>query len=518
MTCTPYDPAPGDFYNTLGWGTQSQGPWTFGLKQGSTDTYELKKNGVVMSSLYIPNPGAVRWIFFPNTNFLAVRDAATSGGFVHFRIWIFDLLGTTVNQYGLQGGPYSGSGTSPQLHFHPTQDGLAFFIFIADGLPNSSKQHIVFRTDTGSQICSYGPIFNETAQRMARITSSHTVQIGTSPAPSGFNVLVESPLGQCQVQPSTTLNLPEAVVGGPPALAITTKQFTIKNSGKECLQVNSIQNNPPFSAEPSSGTLPACIDSGSSTSFKVTFAPTTPGQSDKELTITCTPAAGDSKIRCVANARSPRAKLTVNPSTQLLFGKQPVNSSTTKDVTLSNDGEVDLTISASTPDPQTALAFQWANPPTTLGYGGSCDIPITFKPPAKGDFQGQITITNETDNTDHKITLIGSGCEATPEIQVPTAPFPPFGEVQTGFRMVRYIRVKNPGEGTLVFSAHIDGVDKALFGLMNDPPNDSIVDVVNNRSYVVDPISPCGSGPSGEGEVIVAVVFFANDTPRNSTS
>jgi len=82
MTCTPYNPALGLFYNTLTWGMTSQNPWSVTLitANGTNDPHDtvvIQKNGAEAARLTIRNPQTTRWIFFPK-DFLAVRDVVAA--------------------------------------------------------------------------------------------------------------------------------------------------------------------------------------------------------------------------------------------------------------------------------------------------------------------------------------------------------------------------------------------------------------------------------------------------------
>ncbi len=507
MACTPFNPAVGQFVS-YAWGLVSPNPWNFAPKQGNNETYQLKKNGVVADELWIPNAASVRWIFFPGGNFLIVRNATNSGGMDDYRFWVFDLRNAAVTHYDGGGGPWSLS-AGAQFNFHASPDGMAFFLFAADSMPNSTKQHIVFRSDTGDLLCSWGQIFNVQAPRIAEISNARTIRILTSPD----TLYTECPLpsGKCDVQPHSQ-NFQEAVVGGPAALAKTTKQFTIKNTGNDCMRVSSIADAAPFTVTSTSKPLPADLGAGDSMTVTVTFSPVAVGNfGPTNLMVACTPVNGDDKLICSGNARAPIKKLTLVPGS-LSFGKQPAGSSTPKTLKLRNDGEVQLSVSvAASP---AGISFTWAAYNGNIAVGNAQDIAVTFKPIAEGPASATLTVNDATSGNAQNVALSGSGCVANAEMIVPPAPFPVFGQVQRGFRMVRLITVKNTGDGQLTFTARIDGADKALFGQMQSLAVGSVVNVVNTRVYSVDPVSPCGAGSSGSGETEVAVVFFANDQPR----
>ena len=506
MACTPYNPAVGLFYHTYGWGTTSPNPWHFGLKPGTTETYQLKKSGTPVDELWISGAGEVRWLFFPTNNFLAVRDVKTSGGTDDYRVWIFDLRGSTVTHYQAATGPYWGKNPS-DLHIHPNPDGLAFFMFISES-QDRSKDHFVFRTDTGEQICGNLASISSLQDRRAEITITRTVKItyGTTTLKT-----CNLPSGNCDVQPDSP-KFTDAVVGGSPALATTTSQVTIKNIGNDCLIINSIGDVAPFSVTATSQPLPVSLVANGSITVTITFAPPdVRSYGPVDLPVTRDPAQGDDKIRCSATARPPTLKLSLTPQA-LHFGKQPVGSSKSLPLTLRNDGEVQLAVNV--PAPPAGIPFTWAPYTGTLAAGGPKNINVTFTPISENGAAAKLTVNSTTEGKTYNVNLDGSGCIANAEIVVPPAPFPAFGQVQQGFRLIRYITIINSGDGQLTFNARIDGADQALYGLMLDPPADSVINVEKNRHYVVDPVSPCGPGTAGTGKSTVAVVFFANDAPR----
>lgn len=517
MACQPYSPTPGLFFNTSPtWTNTPKGSWSF---QCSGDIMQLKNGTDVVDSVSVPLGSTCNWLWFQATKFVALRSAVTSGGFVDYKLWIFDLrTAAAVTHYQVPEILMTDAGHG--LTLNPAPDDSAFFIWLSTSTFNESKNHAVYRSDRPMMLCSAGPVTPmDPVQRLAEFIAGQ-VWIYVSPGPplppphTGGGTIIgrcDLPSGNCDVQPDSQ-NFPEVVVGGPAALATTTRQFTIKNTGNDCLSIGPIANVAPFSVTATSKTLPADLNAGESVIVTVTFAPNTVGGSGPiDLAVTRTPAKGDDKMRCSGNARAPVEKLTLIP-TSLPFGKHPVGSSNSLSLKLRNDGEVPLSLSfAASP---TGIPFAWSSYNSTLAIGASQVIPVAFIPISEGPASATLTVIDTTSGATHSIPLSGSGCIANAEIIMPPAPFPAFGQVQRGFRMVRFITVKNTGDGPLTFTARIDGADKVLYGVVQAPPAESIVNVVNTRSYSVDPVSPCGPGPAGSGETTVAVVFFANDVPR----
>ena len=148
--------------------------------------------------------------------------------------------------------------------------------------------------------------------------------------------------------------------------------------------------------------------------------------------------------------------------------------------------------------------------------GQSHPIALTFTPPSEGPHSATLSVVSSAPSSPHAITLLGEGCVANAEIAVPPTTPIDFGQVQKGFRTVRFFEVQNPGDGSLTFNGAVAGPDAALFGLPD--ANGSVTNTPPNRSYTADPVSPCGPGAAGSGKTIVAVSFFANDNPKVATA
>lgn len=184
-----YQPQPGLFINNLTFGTPSGNIWTFKPESlnDQNKKAQLLRGDTVIDTLYLHDlidPGATRWIFFQNNTFLIVRHQIPK----EVVLYVYDLRqGQQSRRYKVGHGPFSVTSPNAQINFHPSQDGLAFFIFVSgDGLPNETKIHRAIRTDTGDLLCSWGSIQPPTPtelQRLAEITTTRKVRILTSPAP-----------------------------------------------------------------------------------------------------------------------------------------------------------------------------------------------------------------------------------------------------------------------------------------------------------------------------------------------
>ncbi len=110
------------------------------------------------------------------------------------------------------------------------------------------------------------------------------------------------------------------------------------------------------------------------------------------------------KIEVEGDSGLPEVTLS---DTNLNFGDQVINSSSTaQDVTLSNTGNLPLTIS----DIAASGEFAQTNDcPATLDFGDSCTLSPTFEPTSLGDLTGELSITDDAEDSPQTVSLNGVG-------------------------------------------------------------------------------------------------------------
>ena len=508
MSCTPFVVNPGLFIdaNSTAWSNAPN--TTMGGKTVTKTAAGITATGPTGSVFHSELAGRVlRYMFFGSNNYLLILDSETGGGAITRRVSLIDFTTTPPTEKPIITGLASSSAV-PQPNVQYSQGtGSAFLIFNSTG---TEIQNLgIYRGDNGTILCPGPPPFVATLEISGEATATELrikhggTTIASCPLPSG----------NCSVQP-TSQTFPDAVVGGAPALAATTRQFTIRNTGNDCLTINAIGNVPPFSVTATSIPLPASLNPGQMMTVTVTFSPSTIGVfGPTNLPITRTPAKGDSALVCRGTGRQPIRKIGFS-ATSLSFGKVPVGTPKILTLQIQNRGETDLNASLAASPP--GSPFQWSAFNGVLPYGGSQPLPITFTPIAEGSATATISVTSNDPASPSAIALSGEGCIANADILVPPAAPINFGQIQRGFRTVRFITIKNTGDGPLTFTGRITGADASLYGLQL--PEGSITDVLSARNYTVDPVSPCGALSAGSGETIVAVAFFANDTPRTTNA
>lgn len=501
MACQPFvPPQPGLFINvTQGvWSNANQSP-----AAGKSATYSGGTLTVVgpNGSLSIPPAGTqvVRHKFFGPTNFLAVLVSESGPGPRQHWMSIIDFTAPSIQQRSVLNVLSDSAGSPPWLQ-HANGSGSACLVGAPTGFGVAGLA--ILRSDTGVTICPGPPPFNPTQQIIGEATAT-ALQIKHG------NTIIGGPCnfpsGRLDVIPNSQ-SFPTVTVGGC-ASSPSTRQFTLKNSGDDCLAINGVTPAAPYSVTGQSTPFPADLNPGQTMTVTVTFAPTAAGSfNNVSLAVSRTPAVGDSSLICSGQAQQAQPALSATPALAN-FGSVPVGSSAAATVTVKNTGGVPLTVQAA----GSSGVFSW-NPlgPTTLSCGQQTTISVTFTPTAEGPQSATLTVTSPS-TSDKVVQLSGSGCVPDAKIQAPPAPFPAYGQVRQNYRMPRFATVRNTGDDTLTFTATISGPDAALFGLMK--PSQSITDVVATRTYIVQPVARCGPGPTGDGAEEVAVVFFANAAP-----
>jgi len=396
---------------------------------------------------------------------------------------------------------------------NPSQgNGVAFLAYGQDGTQHTDVA--IHRSDNGNILCALGAPIVPTGQTCANATATQLI-IYYSTNNTSHQQSCNLPTGKCTITPSSQ-TFPDVAVGGCP-FTPPTKQFTIKNSGDDCLTINSISSMPPFSVQSTTPNLPVTLSTNDTVDVTVAFSPTAVGdwrgQNSIKLNVLTIPANGDNKLVCEGRAVAAQPKVQFN---QIVFdfGTEPVgNAAPTQTLNITNNGSAPLVVSVPV---LSVSGFSCAGWNGTLDCGKSQTIALGFKPPSEGPQSATLNITTNATGSPHPIQLKGSGCLANALIDVPQLAPISFGQVEQVYRTVRFFKVLNTGDGQLTFKASISGPDAALFGLPD--PLGSVTNPPNNRLYTVDPVSRCGGGQTGTGETVVAVSFFANDTPPKIAS
>src|SRR5205807_9838699 len=94
----------------------------------------------------------------------------------------------------------------------------------------------------------------------------------------------------------------------------------------------------------------------------------------------------------------------------LQFPQQPVLSTTTRDVTLTNTGTAPLALSSVSAGGDFGATHNWPRPPATLAPNAACTITVSFTPSTgNGTINGSLVLTDNAGSGAESIPLSGSG-------------------------------------------------------------------------------------------------------------
>jgi len=476
----------------------------------SSDHITVERSG---QSGSVSSYGDFMYAVFGDLGFVALLKRESGAGTITWRVSMVDTTGSSIGSTLLFSTLLPSSTQMPQLARSQGNGRLAFF-YSATSTANTVEHMMIVRSDDGSMVLSGpGTISNLNSNVVAEITATeliiHHPNTGSNDDTSG-----PRPTGSLTVSPNSQ-DFGEAVLGSSePSLATTTRSFTLGNDGTDCITVNAIGNDAPFSVTPGSlAALPIELDPGETVTVDVQFVPTTTGNNiHGSLPITRTPANGESTLECTGDARNAEAEISLS-RTSINFGTIPHPGTDTESFTVTNSGEIDVFVNI--PSPPSGSAFTW----TTVGTlslpvsGPAITVPVTFTTP--GDFAASpVTLTiTPSSGSSRSITFNGAGCIANGVMVAPPAAPIDFGQIERGYRTVRFIEVQNTGDGDLTFTARISaGADPShapLFGLVL--PDTDITDAPDSRMFTVPPVTRCGPGVTGDGKVTVAVSFYADE-------
>src|ERR1700722_15852748 len=203
-------------------------------------------------------------------------------------------------------------------------------------------------------------------------------------------------------------------------------------------------------------------------SFEISFSPTTVGPAEAFATIT-DDAPGSPHVLSVVGIGS--GALAVLSSTSLSFGSQPQGTSTSKAVTLFNQGNLPLTVMNLTLAGSDASQF---NPPSgcdssSIAGGASCTINVVFAPQGTGPYQAEIDIIDNSGGltaAKQVIALSGTGIAASPIANLSPASLT-FGTLAVGATSgPQAITLRNLGSAALTLSqVTFTGTDAASFAV-----------------------------------------------------
>lgn len=457
--------------------------------------------------------GDFRYAVFGASQFIAILNV--DGG--NRTVFIVDATGpslTTTNVHSQPGVPASQA--NPIISMSPGSGSL-MFVWSGTGTPNATNALSIVRSDNGDNVLNHLGVSSSTQVPFAEVTATqlvihHNTTFSTTPTTG------PRPAGSLTVTPSPAV-FGQAVLGATnPALATITRTFTLGNSGSDCIDVTNITDSLPYRLTAASrALLPIQLEPGQTRSVDVNFAPMTVGTFNQALAISRSPANGASTLTCQGSSRLATASIGTS-TTAVSFGSIPhPGTASPRTFTVTNTGDLDVTISIDPPPGVSAFGWTTAMNQALPAGGAPFTVTVTFT--TEGDFASaqQTIVITPSQGTARQVTVNGEGCVANAAISVPAIAPLNFGQIERGFRTVRFIVVTNTGDGDLTFRARITpgavAAQTANFGIVL--PDNDITDAPDTRTYTVLPATRCGPGATGPNETAVAVGFFADGPNGN---
>jgi Cep192 domain 4/Abnormal spindle-like microcephaly-assoc'd, ASPM-SPD-2-Hydin/HYDIN/CFA65/VesB-like, Ig-like domain len=196
-------------------------------------------------------------------------------------------------------------------------------------------------------------------------------------------------------------------------------------------------------------TAPASLTAGQTTSFTVTFAPTTGGSKSGSVSITSNAPGSPLVINLSGSGTATQATMTTNPS-PVVFNNVNVGSNSTQTVTLTNTGNAALNISAATISGSGYTMSLTA--PKTIDAGANAQFTVKFAPTASGSSAGSIQIISNAVGSPATISLSGTGVATQSTMTVNPSPLA-FNNINVGSNLTQTVTLTNTGNAALNISA-----------------------------------------------------------------
>jgi len=198
-----------------------------------------------------------------------------------------------------------------------------------------------------------------------------------------------------------------------------TQTLQLTNSGNAPLQISSISlSNKEFAI--SGPSLPRTVLPAITVDYTLAFTPTTPGNASASLTIKSNAPQSLPSISLAGVAEKVVVSLQVTPSS-ISFGNQNLQSTSTKNVTVQNTGDVSITISGVT-SVGSGFGYSGLSPGVSLSPNQQITFQVWFRPQTGGAAIGTVSILSPSLPSPDSVSLSGDGVSAT---TTPTPPPPP---------------------------------------------------------------------------------------------
>jgi hypothetical protein len=289
----------------------------------------------------------------------------------------------------------------------------------------------------------------------------------------------------------------------------TLKNETLQvcnTGGKDLIVQSIVSSNSQFTITTPSADFPVLISSDFCFPFSAQFNPSTSGSQSATLTIaTNDPVNASVQVQATGNGTQKHISTMIADSGS--FGEVCTGSFKDLNLTISNSGGCDLSVSAISSSSTEFLTASTLSYPLTVQAGTSIQIPIRFQPTTPGAKSGNITVSSNDTASPSKVVSV-SGTVPTGSVTVTGST--DFGNVCPGILAEKTVQVCNTGKCNLHVTSAAFVPACTDFTLVNNP----FPATVSHDSCLGLTIrfTPTSSGPKSCNLVITS------DDPNNPTT
>jgi hypothetical protein len=225
-----------------------------------------------------------------------------------------------------------------------------------------------------------------------------------------------------------------------------TETITLTNSGSSTVTISQASaSGTGFSV--SGLAAGQTIAAGAQASFTATFAPTAAGNASGAITVSTN--ASNPTLSIALSGTGTQGGLSANPAS-INFGGVLVGSSGTVNVTLTNSGTANVSVSAAT---ASGTGFSVSGfTAGTLNPGATTSFTVKFAPTAAGSSSGSVSVASNAPSSPLSISLSGSGTSTQPQLSINPSSIT-FDSVNVGSNASQTVTLTNNGTGALTITA-----------------------------------------------------------------
>ncbi len=252
--------------------------------------------------------------------------------------------------------------------------------------------------------------------------------------------------------------VPFLSLGAVPVGSSSVDLVKVKNPGTADLSVTAIDvsGTDPDDFVVTPGTL--TVAAGDSAYINVAFSPSSTGAKSATLSLTHDAPGSPSVLYLTGTGTAPQVVLSPYA---LSFGTVPQGSSSVKYVTVRNEGDVELVVSAISVSGTDASLFAFSPSTLTVAAGDSGYIGVDFAPSSTGAKSANLSLVHNGAGSPSVVALTGT---CTAPLAALSSTSLSLGAVPLGSSSSEYLTIKNNGGFPLLVSAiSLSGYNAPLF-------------------------------------------------------